>query len=306
MARARNIKPSFFQNEELGELQPLERLAFIGMWTISDFKGCIEFRPKRLKVQLLPYDECDFEVITNNLEQSGFISTYSVAGQRYIKILNFEKHQNPHKNEREAGSELPDIDMNDKSINKNKDLRLVGNNPDKNGTPPADSLNPLPDSLNPSSALSDKSDVSKNLSMQVLNHLNLKAGRNFKDVKANINIINARLKDFSFEELIAVIDDRCEAWAADEKMHEYLRPETLFNATKCAGYVGSLGAAPAAVAGKPWFLTAGGIEAKGAELNLEMGKDELFPEYKNRVYKAAGLTPEAYRKAKQDYEAKAA
>jgi len=154
MARARNIKPSFFQNEELGELAPLERLAFIGMWTIADFKGCIEFRPKRLKVQILPYDECDFELIANNLEKSRFISTYSVQGQRYIKIINFEKHQNPHKNERESGSEIPDISFRDDLINKNNDLENIENNRDKNGTARADSLllNPstlIPDSLNP-------------------------------------------------------------------------------------------------------------------------------------------------------------
>jgi hypothetical protein len=149
MARARNIKPSFFQNEELGELNPIDRLAFIGMWTIADFKGCIELRPKRLKVQLLPYDECDFELITNNLEQSGFISTYSVLGQRYIKIINFEKHQNPHKNERESGSEIPDINLRDDFTIKNNDLENIEINPDKNGTAPADSLLLIPDSFNP-------------------------------------------------------------------------------------------------------------------------------------------------------------
>ena len=149
MARARNIKPSFFQNEELGELNPIDRLAFIGMWTIADFKGCIELRPKRLKVQLLPYDECDFELITNNLEQSRFISTYSVMGQRYIKIINFEKHQNPHKNERESGSEIPDISKRDDLNNKNNELENIENNLDKNGTTHADSLLLIPDSFNP-------------------------------------------------------------------------------------------------------------------------------------------------------------
>ena len=149
MARARNIKPSFFQNEELGELNPLDRLAFIGMWTIADFKGCIELRAKRLKVQLLPYDECDFETIVNNLEQSRFISTYSVLGQRYIKIINFEKHQNPHKNERESGSDIPDISEQDEITNENNDLTKDGTKPDFIGTARADSLLLIPDSLNP-------------------------------------------------------------------------------------------------------------------------------------------------------------
>lgn len=150
MARARNIKPSFFQNEELGELDPAARLFFIGLWTVADYRGCVEFRPKRLKVQLLPYDECSTETLANNLERSGFIKFYSVGGQRYLKIINFEKHQNPHKNERESGSEIPDIDQDDSqtvdSIGFEKNPEQDGTNPEQDGTDPADSLLLIPDS----------------------------------------------------------------------------------------------------------------------------------------------------------------
>ena len=145
MARARNIKPKFFENEDLAELDPLARLLFIGMWTIADFKGCLEYRPKRIKVQLLPYDDCNITELTNSLDKSGFIAIYSVLGQKYIKIINFEKHQNPHKNERQSGSELPDIDKKDSEIN---ELKIIEINLDKNGTNQADSLNLIPDSFN--------------------------------------------------------------------------------------------------------------------------------------------------------------
>lgn len=143
MARARNIKPSFFQNEELGELQPIARLAFIGMWTIANFKGCIEYRSKRLKVQLLPYDDCDIDKIVNSLEKSGVIRMYSVEGKSYIKIINFEKHQNPHKNERDAGTDIPDFDENAIEIN---DIQNIEKNREENGTAHADSLILNPDS----------------------------------------------------------------------------------------------------------------------------------------------------------------
>jgi len=33
---------------------------------------------------------------------------------------------------------------------------------------------------------------------------------------------------------------KCREWGADEKMEEYLRPATLFNATKFAQYRGKL------------------------------------------------------------------
>jgi hypothetical protein len=146
MARARNIKPAFFQNEDLAELKPIERLAFIAMWTVADYKGCIEYRAKRLKIQLLPYDNCDIELIVTNLEKSRFITTYYVQGQSYIKILNFEKHQNPHPNERKSGSDIPDIDENTHKIN---DIEQVMTNHEQDGTNRADSLIPLTDSLIP-------------------------------------------------------------------------------------------------------------------------------------------------------------
>jgi hypothetical protein len=146
MARARNIKPGFFQNDDLGDLDPIARLLFIGMWTIADFKGCIEYRPKRIKAQLLPYDDCDIEQLASNLDLSGFISIYSVQGQRYIKVINFDRHQNPHKNERDSGSDIPDITEKDNEIKDLTDFRI---NRDKNGTTPADSLILIPSSLIP-------------------------------------------------------------------------------------------------------------------------------------------------------------
>lgn len=148
MARARNIKPSFFQDDKLGELQIYSRMAFIGLWTIANYKGCLEFRPKMLKVQILPYDECDIEEVINALEKARFIRYYVNDGKKYIKIVNFEKHQNPHKNERDSGTDIPDI-------NENNELKQYGTKPDLIGTTRADSLFPLTDSLNTDSLIPD-------------------------------------------------------------------------------------------------------------------------------------------------------
>jgi len=139
MARARNIKPAFFENELLGDLPPLDRLAFIAMWTIADFKGCFEYRPKRLKLKLLPYDDCDIEKIVGRLEESGFLKKYSIAENNYIKIINFSVHQNPHIKEKSAGSKIPDIDITNKPV-------LA---PNKKETSHADSLLLIPDSPKP-------------------------------------------------------------------------------------------------------------------------------------------------------------
>ena len=150
MARARNIKPQFFTNDELSELPPLARLLFIGLWTIADFKGCFEYKPKRLKVQLLPYDDCDIEQLVSALDKSRFISIYSVQGQTFGKVLNFNKHQNPHKNEKEKGSDIPDIYQNDaENAMFSDNLEDIAINRDQNGSDPADSLNLIPDSCSP-------------------------------------------------------------------------------------------------------------------------------------------------------------
>ena len=102
MARARNIKPAFFQNEHLAECDPLARLLFAGLWTLADRLGKLEDRPKRIKAATLPYDECDADALLLQLAERGFIQRYCVGASRYILIVNFTKHQHPHAKEPES------------------------------------------------------------------------------------------------------------------------------------------------------------------------------------------------------------
>lgn len=105
MARARLIKPGFFTNDELAEV-PLEgRLLFAGIWTIADREGRLEDRPKRIKAEVMPFDNIDTEALLADLESRGFITRYTVAGQRLIQVTSFLKHQSPHP--REVPSKLP-------------------------------------------------------------------------------------------------------------------------------------------------------------------------------------------------------
>lgn len=99
MARTRNIKPAFFDNDILGGMQPLTRLLFIGLWCIADRDGRLEDRPRRIKKTLLGYDDVTAEEtdgMLRELENGGFIIRYEVDGEAYIQIVNFSKHQNPH------------------------------------------------------------------------------------------------------------------------------------------------------------------------------------------------------------------
>lgn len=49
-----------------------------------------------------------------------------------------------------------------------------------------------------------------------------------------------------------------------------------------------------------WFMSSTGIEAKGAELGIAQAPGEVFPNFRNRIYRAAGVTDEMVRKAKID------
>lgn len=105
MGRRRYLKPDFFKNEFLSELPPLARLAFAGLWCEADREGRLEDRPKRLKTDILPYDECNFDEILEILHQRGFIKRYQIGDSPYIWIPSFLEDQNPHPDE--AKSKIP-------------------------------------------------------------------------------------------------------------------------------------------------------------------------------------------------------
>ena len=122
MARSRNIKPGFFTNDLLGELEPTARLLFAGLWCHADREGRLLDRPKKIKAEILPYDGCDCDKLLSKLEKSGFIIRYSVDSSQYIQCVNFDKHQNPHV--KEQASTIPAPGMNGADI---------GQTPEKHG-----------------------------------------------------------------------------------------------------------------------------------------------------------------------------
>lgn len=75
---------------------------------------------------------------------------------------------------------------------------------------------------------------------RVIDFLNAKTGKAFRPVPANINFVVGRLKEGATEQdCKSVIARKTREWKGTEQAM-YLRPETLFNATKFAQYVGEL------------------------------------------------------------------
>lgn len=98
-------------------------------------------------------------------------------------------------------------------------------------------LSGLPPDTHPPAKLNGHTTTARSL----LAFLNEKTGRNYQPVKANLDMIVARLKEGATErQCRLVILRKFHDWGNDEKMTEYLRPATLFNRTKFAQYVGEI------------------------------------------------------------------
>ena len=105
MARIRSIKPGFFTNDLLAEVDPLGRILFAGLWCHADRAGRLEDRPRKIKAEVLPYDACDVDGLLTDLVRHGFIERYQIGEMRLIQIVTFNKHQTP--NIKEVDSILP-------------------------------------------------------------------------------------------------------------------------------------------------------------------------------------------------------
>lgn len=168
MARARNIKPGFFKNEQLVELLYEYRLLFAGLWTLADREGYLEDRPKRIKMEIFPGDDVNVEKGLDALAKQGLILRYTSGEERYIHICKFLEHQHPHHKEPPSTipkpGASPGFDGDGTAVKPETERQCMDEKPGANpgrasvqpGSDPADSLNLIPDSVqNTSSARAD-------------------------------------------------------------------------------------------------------------------------------------------------------
>jgi uncharacterized phage protein (TIGR02220 family) len=229
MARIRTIKPEFWTSEQIVECSPIARLLFIGIWNFSDDHGVHPASIKRLKMEIFPSDsvsDSEIQAMVDELVLAQLMKHYEVDGTGYWQVTGWEKHQKI-----ERPTYRHPLPLGNETVeNSPTPQRVVGE----------DSMHARPRNgmeSKGSKPLSGRPDV-----IAILDYLNAKAGRSYKPVKAHLSLINARLAEGSTaEECRLVIDAKVLAWQHDPKMRAYLRPATLFNATKFASYVGELG-----------------------------------------------------------------
>ena len=111
----------------------------------------------------------------------------------------------------------------------------------------------------PHKDISIKDNSIKDKVKYIVEHLNEKAGKQFRPTsKETQSHIQARMNDgFKVEDFITVIDKMCAKWKGDAKMNDYLRPSTLFG-TKFESYLNTSVPQPApARGGRPAAPTVG-------------------------------------------------
>ena len=106
----RSIKPSFFRDKDLIRLEPVVRLAFIGLWCAADREGKLEDDPEQLAIDVFPRQTVDVEAVLAALTPK-MIIRFESGTRKFIKIRNFLRHQRPHHTE--APSVIPDPSQDD-------------------------------------------------------------------------------------------------------------------------------------------------------------------------------------------------
>lgn len=120
MARARGIKPGFFHDADVVDLPMEARLLFIGLWTVADRAGRLEDKPKQIKMDVFPADNVDVDELLDKIAATGMLKRYQVDGKRYLQVVSFTKHQNPHRDEKP--STIPEPPQHTGAINQTPPL----------------------------------------------------------------------------------------------------------------------------------------------------------------------------------------
>lgn len=131
MARIRTIKPEFFRHEGLQDLEAENpgscvMLVFAGLWGHCDKAGRFEWKPRMLKLDILPFIEFDMGGTLALLCEAGFLRKYEIDGKQYGEIYSFEKHQRINGKEAQEPEKHPAPRDEAQEVNKGSNGEATG------------------------------------------------------------------------------------------------------------------------------------------------------------------------------------
>ena len=231
----RILKESICTSEEIDALTWFEEVLFYRLMVKCDDYGRFDGREKIIKGMCFPLKDItarDIEKALNKLSAAGLVIRYTVSGKPYLQLTTWEKHQRvrnsvgkyPSPEESDIRGELPQVAA---SCGETRpESNPIQSNPIRNQSESESESEDAPQG--------DDLTIKAKL---VLDALNQKTGKAFKYTDSNLRLIEARLKDYTVEDCLKVIGIKCSQWKNNPEMNKYLRPETLFNATKFGGYL---------------------------------------------------------------------
>lgn len=122
MARIRTIKPDFYRHEGLQDLEAenvgkYPMMVFSGLWGHCDKAGRFEWKPRQLKLDILPFLPFDMAETLDLLVSAGFVKRYSVGGKEYGLIESFSDHQRLSGKELQEPEKYPSPSANKEGSN---------------------------------------------------------------------------------------------------------------------------------------------------------------------------------------------
>lgn len=97
MARIRSIHPEQWTDDRFVTCSPLARLLAIGIRNEADDNGVFEWNPIKLKMRILPADNCDVAQLLTELTATNQVLQFEASGKAYGLIRSFQKYQKPKK-----------------------------------------------------------------------------------------------------------------------------------------------------------------------------------------------------------------
>jgi len=97
MARIRSVHPGQWKSGEFLECSPLARLLALALRNIADDHGVFRWKPKTIKAECLPADNCEIDALLAELIANEQVKRYASEGKDYGIILDFTQWQRPKK-----------------------------------------------------------------------------------------------------------------------------------------------------------------------------------------------------------------
>gem|GEM_PF-6875232 len=124
------MKPEFFRHEGLQELEiqhpgSYPMFVFEGLWTLCDSQGCFPFKPRQIKLDILPFLNFDMAKTLGILVDAGYIVRYQADGHEYGYVPTFLKHQKLTGKELDAGGRCPKPPVVDRSENHKEPIKTL-------------------------------------------------------------------------------------------------------------------------------------------------------------------------------------